>query len=487
MKPFHILEPADLVLTLESDPEFGAFERADSVTHGHVPVHTVLLAVKSEATQEDLDEAKAFSRRYVVSALHEEWEARLEKIDGQVCIMRRGGDDSEADFEGALIKNYEQMGEAGKAERRKIIEDYVNEKLDMVTIEAIEKYNEMYPYQYGESLATNYGGQDQTFGRNFSYASVFTEADNAEKNFSASLKRMPEWMQLLVHDHGLLVFKQYASDLNEEGLSIGASMGDVLFPSQPAIYLDQTLIDAGRHDGRDQRFTGLKSGLREHYKLDSILDGVLREELIHEFHKRADTTSRPHITGSEEEYEKIANQLLSTRAGEAASKVMEKIMADGKDSALLQLIEKLDPGGGSLMRPKKELSPLTNQLPNLSPDLSSFLKQWRQGISNSNHHRMQTAELLVDLYDAEIYLRTEEGKDKQQTSQELARVFGQEFYDISREYLNKWMDEAQQKLAIDVGDAEAARYRQKWEDDPFNHKNTLNLLSKYKMGDITRA
>lgn len=170
-----------------------------------------------------------------------------------------------------------------------------------------------------------------------------------------------------------------------------------------------------------------------HWPTDE-LHHVWREELLHELAVR------------------ILHPPVESDFLKAAETLIQKIDANPEKSPALALIKKTEDHGGSLMKPA------------LSTDDSPFYR---------------ASELLVDVFDAESYLRRQR-RTKQETEDELRAAFGDNVYEGSRQYLKIWIDQAAKLLRREVGAEEANRYREKWEENPFEHSIALSHLPKFR-------
>ena len=104
----------------------------------------------------------------------------------------------------------------------------------------------------------------------------------------------------------------------------------------------------------------------------------------------------------------------------------------------------------------------------------------------------QIDELMVDIYEAEIYLRNHEHKSRDEVRKILKETFGPEVYHYSRKYVQCWISQAASILENQLvprcgkhaAHQEAEKYRHKWLDAPFTHRMTLTKLPQYQWNSL---
>ncbi len=174
--------------------------------------------------------------------------------------------------------------------------------------------------------------------------------------------------------------------------------------------------------------------------------------MLHSFETAAhewETTAHSKAGGTLDSL--IADQhSLSSRWASVAAPLIAAIDADPNHPAL-KLIHKTEPKGGSVM----ELT------------------------------LMRPSELLIDMFDAEDYLRNdirqhgENPRENLIVERDLRRAFGDAAYDVSRRFIALWQDRAATLLEPVMPKAEIAGLREKWGQDPFCHAIYIHELKEF--------
>jgi hypothetical protein len=136
----------------------------------------------------------------------------------------------------------------------------------------------------------------------------------------------------------------------------------------------------------------------------------------------------------------LTDQSLEPRLYAAAAPLLEAMDADSAHPAW-GLIKHMEPYGGSV--------------------------QQDRGIP------FRAAELMVDLFDAETYLRIKGGKTAGEAEAEARAAFGDEMFEAGRAYLHAWINQAAGVLEKEAGEQAAKVYKDKWMADPLCHEVSL--------------
>jgi len=173
------------------------------------------------------------------------------------------------------------------------------------------------------------------------------------------------------------------------------------------------------------------------------LHTALLEELIHELQLHADFYNFNNVYGANEEWQK-------------AFKALTDAMDKNPLHPALALIHKVKSLGSTAMVSEfHEFTPLRG------------------------------AELMVDMYHVEAYLRNTEHKSKDDTEAELRKAFGDDVYEIAQKHVQLWMNQAQAILAENIGADKANKHRTEWEKSPFTHEIKLPLLEgQYSLSGV---
>jgi len=387
-----------------------------------------------------LEKYKAFSCHYVSQVLHEQMERYI-----------RLGYKAENLEEDHKPENYVRLYRQLKAnsnkpysERRKIVETAVTQWLSVITPDKTEADIDRLTPKAEElrRKGVNSPEEEKAFSQ-WSFVHVLNRAfgDGNRLPYDRITKPMlelPEWMQVLIHERGC--FCSTASDfeaLNDRG---GHANTGSFEAAMMSIYINPLYFD---------RLPKEAAHLEPQFQIERT--HILREEFIHCLQKYAEDQAR-------HDSDLNGNFLdsLPYRWQNAAEALIDKIDAFPHHPALM-LIQKTEAHGGSLMVPK-------------------FKK----------NHSLRAAELLMDIFDAEIHLRHKQEKTREQTENELKAAFGDDVYvyNASREYVQLWVDQAIKVLGKEIGAEKAEQYRKKWLNDPFTHRITLTELPKYKIGNL---
>jgi len=338
-----------------------------------VPVSSVLLTVpvtRDGVMESDLQQAKEFARKYVVKHL--------------------------------------------KAHGHEACEEEISRQLDALTVEKIN-----------EDLRTK-----ESLGRlHEEDGSHVVEHGNFEKHFKETFAHMPEWLQILAHEHGAYITAKTSDEesaADTKSRTFGAALGDRELPGVLALYIYPNCM-----------------------KSASLGRRVLREEFLHELQSHAE-----HFNGLYDE-----STPVYAKAKPAMLALLKQMDEDPDHCEALQLIKMTSPAGGSVIG-----------------------GGWKDDAERFD-------ELMIDIYDAEVNLR-KKLKNPVKTEQELRRVFSPEIYDLSRQFVKVWMDQAQEVLTKSLegrlGHEEAIQIaqmrRSAWEKAPFTHQIILTKLPEYKMG-----
>ena len=417
MHPLHIINHEDVVYT-----SYGKAVPPQAIGQD-VTVSSVLMAVNSvngEIDKKSLSHAKSFALKYAVPALHNQIEEHI-KFSFKPWKIEKGIPKDFQAMHETLSANYREKGEAGYSERCILVEQWVKQFLETVTVE--KALDDMDRVELEAMRYQNAGAE--------SIMDIFSQRHGAfaegDKNKAAStnallgkiLKRMPEWMQILTHDSGAYVFTTGSFTSHQQ--EAGASLSDNSEPGTMGLFMNPLIYRSAPPPAQDR---------------------ALREELLHELQTRTDMKQNLRDDGTRE--------LLLNRLNNAAELVLEKMDSDPNHPAL-QLIRKTEGEDSSVM------------LPQLRDNLDA-----------------RSRELVVDLFDAEILLRKTEKKDPEEAKAEIIAAFGQNLYDISREYLTLWMDEAATIAKGDknIGEKKAEELRAKWENDPFHTGTHITITNK---------
>jgi len=239
-----------------------------------------------------------------------------------------------------------------------------------------------------------------------------------------AFQTIPEWIQVLAHDRGVYIGSRLT--FPAAGMAFGGFDNNI-----PGVF-GIALVPS-----HDQMTDPL------------FMARTIREEMTHDLQAHAD-------------FYKGFNKIPA--AVEAVATLLYDL-DHNPDHPAFALMDKTDP---------REESSLMYFGRTPLPDIASYLHDGT--MFNQRMH-----ELMVDIYDAEIYLRNVEGKSAEQTKNELIKAFGEPVYNFSHQYVELWMNQAQECLAEKIGPQEAKRYRDKWEAASFTHKIELTDLPQYKL------
>jgi hypothetical protein len=439
-KPFRIIHSDDVVLPMHD--QFLGKELYDEFW---VPLLTFSAASVADECKQDehnnfdvqelkhspaMQDAIAFTRKYLIKDIARQLESRLktddlyEGAEHYVMTLFTGNyPDDAKQLVRDLEANYAQKAESGVEERYKLIESFVEQQID----KTLQRYAKGGDNRHCAML-TDHETEDKAQGLMFHISAVLSDGysrEPAEKGLASTLAQMPEWLQLMTHDTGFLAFTKKL-----KAGTIGVSINDDNL-DMPVIGLSPNAIMDGRRDTPKERLNRIH---------------LLREELLHSYQDYVDRQN------DKNEMHDASGRTLGERWHDAATALIKQLDADPNHPAN-HLISQSEPGGGSLMRLK-------------------------------NSH-VRAGELLVDVMDAEDYLRREmrsNGGDPQEAKkveQELRQAFGNDVYDLSRQYITTWIEHAAQVAEPVLGKEETARLKQKWLDDPFNHNIVINKRPEF--------
>jgi len=241
-----------------------------------------------------------------------------------------------------------------------------------------------------------------------------------EREITRLFKKLPEWMQLNIYEQGMFLTTRS-------------------LPSQEIDF-------AGSSPNNSEARRTITAYINPDALKRSDALHTLREEITHGLQKSTEEIDRVQS----KRLSSLFDASLEERWQKAAEDLIHAIRTSPRVMEAATLIKKTEPDGGSLYT--------------YARDMTSSAR-----------------ELLVDVFDAEVYLR-KQGKSAEETKETLVRAFGEDCYNISHEFLERWMQQAQAFLAKDIGAEKAQEYYKKWQADPLNHRVTITELPPYKTG-----
>lgn len=263
----------------------------------------------------------------------------------------------------------------------------------------------------------------------------FWSKPHAEKIITQAFVQLPEWLQVITHDRGAHTFV-YDADTEAAGMSWD-HLTDRPVKHPFSIALARGLLINPERSGSSKQKNQVKQ--------------VLQEELLHSLYA---------VTNNELFYKHQECSLGEKWYLAAADEMM-----DGNFAALLK---KSDPRVKHALEIIRQTEPKGN---------SSLL--------DTDEHA--DAELLVDIFDAEIYLCKHKKYSPKEAQTKLHEVFSYDLLDqeegsssygkttrhdlfaLSREYVELWIEKAAGIIEAQAGKDVAERYKQKWLADPFCH------------------
>lgn len=229
-----------------------------------------------------------------------------------------------------------------------------------------------------------------------------------------SMQALPEWARLIAEEEGVVVSTLATNKTNEiaRGVSYYAQM-----LHQPL----HIFIKA------ESALTSSKEALAK----------TAREEVIHSLQSRSDTRWELLEITDFEVFERGGKKQALEKA---LSGLHTEMLANPEKKLQVEtLIKMTEPHGGSLLN-----------------------KGWDSEIA--------AAELLVDVCDAEVYLRRKMGKSSEETTAQLEAVFSKPVVAAVRAYQDEWMEEAAGIAQKRYGAEKAAALHAKWKTDPIAHE-----------------